>query len=182
LPVLGQDTIEVSAEWFTYDCQLLNDGPPGVRTVYVRHTFNDGATAVRFMVGLSPGVSMTFLSETHPFPMSVGSTQTGLSVCYGECLLDDVVLATVSYMSYATDQNCSKVLILPHPDAETVEVLACDASPVAANVRDLHVLAPNGVCGCPPTHRFPGSPAAFDCRPLPTATTTWGAVKALYRR
>lgn len=121
---------------------------------------------------------MTYLSETHPFAMSIGNTQTGLSVCYGECQLVAVLVVAINYMSYETDQPCSDVLIVPHPDAETVEVVDCSGLPAAAFVREVTI---GGICACPSPRTFQGTPQSFDCQPLPVESKTWGAVKALYR-
>jgi hypothetical protein len=176
-----QTTIEVSTEQYGYVCQLSNDQGPGIRTVYVRHTFNNGSTASRFRVLLGPGSTMVYVSETHPFAQTSGTTQDGISICYGECLPGNLHLATISYMSYATDANCSKVLVVPHPNAQTVEALRCDGSTVAAYVRDLFILAPGGVCGCPDAHVFFGAAARFECASLPVSGVTWGAIKALYQ-
>jgi hypothetical protein len=174
-------TIEASAEEFQYTCQLANDSGPGVRTIYIRHNFNIGATGSRFKIVLGSGATMTYLSETHPIALTVGDVQSGITFCYGTCTQDVVLLATVNYMSYATDENCSEVLVAPHPDAETVEVMGCDGSPMAAWVRDLNLLAPHGICGCPQPHIFAGTAYAFNCNALSTEQSTWGAVKALYR-
>jgi len=175
-------TIEASAEQFQYNCQLTNDQGPGIRTVYLRHTFNSGSTASRFRVTSSPGVTMTYVSETHSFATTLGDSQSGLSICYGACLPGDVILGSISYLSSGTDENCSRVLVVPHPLTETVEVLTCNATPVAAFVRDLHVIAPGGApCGCPSGHGFAGEAHQFGCTALPVAVTTWGKVKALYQ-
>jgi hypothetical protein len=176
----AQYTVEASADQYQYDCQLGNNLPGVIRTVYVRLTFNGGSTAARFRVALESGVTMTYLSETHPFPMTVGDTQSGISVCFGGCLWGNQTLATIDYMTYATGPLCGKVLIVPQPEAETVDVRRCDGSSIAAYVRDLHVVGPGWACGCPGVHVFAGSPEAFDCTSVPVEHTTWGAVKALY--
>ncbi len=180
--ILHAHTIEVSASEFQYECQLSNTSGPGLRTIYVRHTFNPGSIASRFKVMAGPGATMTYLSETHPFLSTEGNSQSGLSVCYGACIPGDVLVASIAYFSSGTDENCSKLLVVPHPLAETVEVLDCAEQPAAAFVRDLHIRAPGGVpCGCPVGHGFQGVARQFDCSPVPTAGRTWGAIKALYR-
>lgn len=173
----AQATLELSAGPYTYFCQLNAPGP--VRTIYVRHTFHTGAAASRFRIEQGPGVTMTYLSETHPFPLSIGDSQTGLSVCYGGCLHGSLIVATIDYMSYGSDQNCSEVLIVPHPDAEVVEVIDCLGISSTAWVREISV---GEFCACPDPHTFAGNPETFDCQPLPVESKTWGGVKALYRR
>jgi hypothetical protein len=173
-------TIEVSAEPYQYECLLFND-VPGVRTVYVRSTFNSGSTASRFKVTLGAGVTLTYLSEVHPFAMTVGNTQAGISVCYGDCVWGDLLLATIDYMAYGTGPNCGEILVVPHPDSQAVEILDCDGSPRAAWIRDVAIPSPGNFCSCPSPHLSAGNPKLFDCTPTPIEATTWGAVKALYR-
>jgi hypothetical protein len=174
-------TIQVSAEQFAYDCQLTNDSGPGLRTVYVRHEFNIGATASRFKLSLGPGVSMTYVSETHPFPMTAGNTQDGISVCYGECTPGPLVLVTVTYMFIGATSQCSRLNVVPHPLAQTVDVIGCLGIPETAAASDMYVLAPGAICGCPDSHAFAGNPQTFGCLPVAVETTTWGAIKALYK-
>jgi hypothetical protein len=177
----AQYTVEASAEEYQYNCQLGNTQPGIVQTIYIRQTFNVGSTAARFKVTLEPGVEMTYLSETHPFPSTAGDTQTGISVCFGECLLGNQILATINYMTTGAGPLCGKILIVPHPNAENVDVLQCDGSPISAYIRDLHVVGPGWAGGCPGVHRFGGVSEVFDCVRLAVQQTTWGAVKALYR-
>lgn len=176
----AQYTIETSALDYTYDCQLLS--VPGLRTIYVRESFNFGSTASRFKLALGPGSTWTYVSETHPFAATIGNMQTGISICYGSCIVGNVLIASVTYMSYGTDQNCSKVLVVPHPDAETVEIVKCDGTASVAYSRDLYIESSAGFCGCPDAHLMPGVAKHFDCTPVATASTTWGAIKALYRQ
>lgn len=178
----AQDAIEASATEFTYECQLLNDAGPGLRTVYLRHSFNIGSTASRFKLALSPTATMTYVSEAISFASVAGNTQSGISVCYGPCVDGTILIGTVTYMSAGTDGNCSQLNIVAHPNAETVEILRCDGTPRAAYTRDLHILAPFGTpCDCPPVHLYKGTPKSFDCTTVAVRKTTWGQIKALYR-
>jgi hypothetical protein len=172
-------TIELSAAQFSSECNLPSN--PGLRTVYIRETFNLGSMATRFKLALATGATITYVSETHPYT-SVGNTQSGISICYGSCVSGSILVATVTYMSTGTDQNCSQLLVVPHPNAETVEILTCDGIPTATFNRDLNLLSPGGVpCGCSPSHMFPGTPHQFDCMTIATKNSTWGSIKALYR-
>jgi hypothetical protein len=176
---LQTQVLELSANEFTHDCDLLNV-TPGVRTVYVRLFFNIGSTAVRFRVVPGPNVTLSYLSETHMYPMTLGDSQSGISVCFGECLVGDAVVAAISYMSYGTGSNCGLLLLAPHPEAETVEILDCDGAPRAAWLLDINVNH-NTPCGCSPLRIVSGTPHAFGCAALSLQASTWGAIKALYR-
>jgi hypothetical protein len=154
---------------------------PGERTVYVVHTINPGTTAARFKIETGPGNTMTYLSETHYFASTAGTTQDGISICYENCLLDNVVLASITYMAHGTSSSCSRLLVVPHPAAQTVEVMDCAGSSASAYGSDLTLHLPGGGCGCPVTHSFPGNAQTFSCSPVAVQTTTWGSIKALYR-
>jgi hypothetical protein len=174
--------IAVSAAPGYVDCLILDTGP-GVRTIYVIHTFNMGATASRFRIAAGPGMTMTYLAEDHLFPMTAGNTQDGISVCYGSggvpaCLADDQVLVAIHYMAYGTSTPCSKILVTPHPSAQSVEAMNCSFNPVRTWVQDLNV---GGSCGCSVRSYSGTTPQRFDCNPNPVEPTTWGRIKALYR-
>jgi hypothetical protein len=123
-------------------------------------------------------VTWSYLSETPSFSTFLGNTQTGITICYDQCLVGSAALVAINYMTYGTSTICTGgVFIVPHPDAETVEVINCDGSPSPAFTRSLTV----GWCSCPSSHIYPGTAQAFDCTPLAVNAATWGAVKALYR-
>ena len=160
------------------DCALL-DNSPGLRTIQVLHIHTPGAIASRFKLEAGPGMTMTYVSEVHHIPMTVGNTQTGISICYGSCSLDQL-LVTVTYMAFGTSDNCSQIRVVPHPAAYTVEAMRCDRIPVYAVARNLYVQRVPGDCGCPDGQLYPGLPQPFDCGPVPVRATTWGGIKALY--
>ena len=158
----------------------VTDTAVGTKTFYVVHTFNAGTIASRFKVEAGPGVTMTYVSESHYFPMTIGDTQSGISSCYGSCTTNNQVIASIVYATYGTSSNCSKMLVVPHPDAETVDAIRCDGVAVATFVQDMFVRS-SGPCGCPNAHGFSGTPHVFSCQPVTLASSTWGAIKALYR-
>lgn len=162
------------------ECTLLDSGP-GVRTISVVHAFNAGATASRFRIVPGPGVTMTYLSEVHPFSMTAGNTQSGISVCYGQCAAGDLLLATIDYMAYGTSASCSQILVVPHAAAQTVEAILCDGTPVRTFVQDMFIQRVVGDCGCPEARGIQGTPQVFTCSPVAVETATWGAIKAFYR-
>jgi hypothetical protein len=162
-------------------CEML-DNQPGLIAVTVHHIFTVGGLGARFRVEPGAGVTFTYVSETHHFANTLGNTQTGVEVCYDACAApNDSPLITIYYLSYGTSGPCSELRVVPHPSAETVEVINCGGAPVAAWARGI-VLNPSLLCSpCERATMFPGTPKYFNCEPLPTRTSTWGRVKALYR-
>ena len=178
--VVSADTLELSMSPYGRDCQMINDSGPGLRTVYVNHVFTFGARGARFRLSLDPGATLTYVSETHVYATTTGNTQDGISMCYGACVEGGMV-AAVTYMYLGSSVNRPRLRIVPHPDAETVDVIDCYEIPQAASVLDMFVVAPGQGCGCPTSQTFPGAARFFDCLPLPIENKTWGGVKALYR-
>jgi hypothetical protein len=154
---------------------------PGLQTIYVFHTSFVGATRSRFRIQPGPGMTMTYVSEVHRFAQTEGNTQTGITICYdGLCLISSQLLATVTYMRYGTSEDCSKLLIVPHPEAETVEVMNCNLDPETAYVQDFSLDV--RYCGCSPWRLIAGTPRSIVCTPpLPVEEATWGRIKAFYR-
>jgi len=171
--------IVVSALSFGQSCTVLDS--PGLHSIYILHRNTPGAIGSRFKVSTGNGVTWTYVSETVNAPMFVGNTQRGIALCYGDCIAETTLLATISYMGYGTGLSCGQINIVPHPQAQTVEAAMCDGTPVSLVVNDLYVVRVLGDCGCPSGHVFVGSPQVFNCQPVAAAQTTWGAIKALYR-
>jgi hypothetical protein len=172
--------IRISALDYTPLCYLEDFGP-GVKTLHVLHLFDPGSTAVRFKIETGPGVTLTYLSEVHHFASTEGNTQDGIAICYESCGEGtNQPLVSISYMSYGTSSDCSRILVVPHPAAQTVDAVGCDGIPMWLFAGDL-VIERTTSCGCGDAHGFPGTPELFDCNPVPVATSTWGAIKALYR-
>ncbi len=170
-------TIELSATKVYYFCQGSDD--PGKVIVYARMSFNLGSTAVRFKVQANPELTWTYLTETPLFPTFVGNTQTGIEICFEQCNMDaQAPLVRIEYMAYGTSAICSgRLFVVPHPSAETVDVINCNGVPSAAITLPLVV---GGICACPSARSYPGTPHVFDCMAVLTRTSTWGAIKALY--
>lgn len=123
-------------------------------------------------------MTMTYVSENHPFANTVGDAVSGVSICYGgACLIGNQVLLSVTYMSYGTSGPCAKLHVAPHPDAETVETMDCGGASVRTFAEDLYNLVG---CGCPDARVIAGASQTFDCTPVPVFARTWGAIKALY--
>ena len=173
-----QGVITLSSQPSEVVCGFFNN-LPGVRTVYALHTLNPGATASRFRIEQGGGMTMTYLSESHPFPATVGDVVSGVSICYGgACLIGNQVLLSVTYMAYGTSSHCSQLHVAAHPDAETVEAMDCGENSVRTFVEDLYNLVD---CGCPDARVIAGASQTFDCMPVPVSAKTWGGIKALYQ-
>ena len=145
------------------DC-TLSDHEARIATVHVAEDSDRGATGIRFRIVGSAGFTGVWLSESTTY-VTVGNSQTDLSMGFGECLFGRFSVLTVTYQMFGTS-TCSSLEIAP---AQGFPVSLCQScifheEPCIDN-RALHV----------------NCSGSFDCNPLATQSTTWGRVKALYR-
>ena len=180
VPPSAGGIIELTEEPYTDYCGALD--LPGMKTIYVQHYAVGGFTGCRFRIQPDLGNTMTYISEVVHVPGVVGDTQNGITFCYSTCSIGPrILLTSITYMQYGTSENCSRLLVIPHPAAETVEEMNCNFRPEAAYVQDFTLVAAGSACGCSDPHAFPGVPEAFGCAPLAAEQSTWGRIKALYR-
>jgi hypothetical protein len=142
------------------------DVAPALVPVYVVHKLTPGATASQFMVISGGGFNCTYTGEIIHVPVSIGSTQTGISVSYGGCVPSDILIATINYFCMGTAPVCSYLEVVPDPAAPTgtIEVVDCAFVKLIGNGGRADINS-DGSCHC-------GNP---------TTDTTWGAVKTLYQ-
>lgn len=160
----------------TWEGCFMVDVTPRVRTLYVYHRLGVGR-GVRFRVVAGPGVTMTYLSETHYYP-TLGDTQNGITVCYQQCLTAPLI-ATIQYMAYGTSSINTRINVVPHPETNAVEVMNCEGTISGVPVQPLSVNPEGGACLPPVWYGQPAKPQDF-CQALPVKKTTWGSIKALY--
>jgi hypothetical protein len=132
---------------------------PGLNsTAVVIHRFSTGATGSQFRVDFSHAPGSTFLSFDTPFT-PVGSLTSGIAIGYGQCLVGNLVLGTITatlisgYLGVAPEAGYSAIIYS-----------GCDATDYPATGGIAYI---GGDSEC----------SGFDA----TEPSTWGRVKALYR-
>lgn len=145
------------------DCHFYDAGP-GLQHVYVVHVFTPGVTASQWML-VNNGMLCTYLAESSPF-ITIGDAFSGISVAYGACLAYEILLLDISYFCNGLSPACATITVEPDPAAPTgtIEVVDCAANKLVGMGGVLWV-NPDGTCSCI----------------IPTESTSWGRVKALYR-
>lgn len=181
-PKATADAIEIVGDF--QDC-FVADQTPGLHTMTVVHRFNTGSYAARFRLTANEGMTMSYVSETHAWVGTLGNMRDGMSVCYGSCQVGETVLGTITYQGYGTSHSCAELIVEPHPDAETLDIVNCSNQAEIATTFHFEVGDPSGFCDLcvtdVPPIQYDGEPHLFDCQALPTSQSTWGAIKALYR-
>jgi hypothetical protein len=164
---LGQaGTIIVSADEIGNDCNL-QDKAAGMCSYYVVHVGAVGVQASSFSAPAPSCFSGTWLSDASEFSVTLGDTQNGVSMGYGECLNSPIHLLTINYFCQGITENCCTYKVYPHPDvlSGAIEVVDCNLNTLYGT-GGRAVINPDSGCECGP----------------PTQDSTWGKVKTMYGR
>jgi hypothetical protein len=144
------------------NCNLA-DAVPGLVTYYVVHVNTPGATACEFSAPKPACVLATYLSDASVFPVTVGTSQSGVSIGYGYCAAGPINVLKLNYFAQGMTQACCRYPVLPHPITGGPWMVDC------AN-NQLLTTGGQGIVNANPT---------CQCN-VPTEETTWGQVKSLY--
>ncbi len=152
-------------------CEMV-DGGQTVATLYVVHTLGVGTSAAQFKLQPSAGFNATHVADAHRFATTLGNSQTGIMIAYGECRIGTITLVEVTYLFYGTSDICSYIDVVgdpvePHyPDDPIVvdcEFLLIAKHPIQG---DRFMVNPDETCRC--------------VSPVPVRESTWGQIKSLY--
>jgi hypothetical protein len=164
------------------DCNLAEqvDAP---NTVYVVHTNAAEAAASQFRVDLH--WNAPFVGADYQDNVKVGDIFAGVAVAYEGCqALPHLIVALNFFTSFSSTPPCIAMEVVPDPNAEPfvgTEIVAIDCSRNAL-IGNGGILCVNLPTCCIASTGSPGSSGVLPwCDTVPVETTTWGAVKALYR-
>jgi hypothetical protein len=145
------------------DC-WLNDTTSGLTPYYVVHLNTTAASAAEFSAPKPACVMATFLSDAAVYPVTVGGSQTGVSIGYGSCKAAPIHILTLNFFTMGMTPQCCLYPVLPHPVNGGPWMVDCSNNQLPAAAR---IAVVNGNLTC-------------TCEIVPTEETTWGGVKALY--
>lgn len=138
----------------------------GLAYIYIYHQITPQASASQFRVDYSQ-IADPYISETLGAGLlGLGSSATGIAISYSGCKALPLLLLTLTFFDQGLTPPCSQLFVAPDPAAPTgtIEVVDCNAVKFIANGGSLSWNGNLGCCTC--------------C--IPTESTTWGGVKALY--
>jgi len=164
----AQGIVGIYSDISGVDCALL-DVSPGLTAYYIVHTHTMGATACQYIAAKPDCVTATWLSDTDPFPITIGSSQTGVSVGYGACREAPIHVQTINYFTMGTTPACCWYPVTCDPLGlnacfnNAIDTVDCAFQPDVA-MPGLGMINANQSCICS----------------VPVESTTWGGVKALY--
>jgi hypothetical protein len=150
----------------------VNDAAAGLLAFYILEINAPGSTGCEYSAPLpscytSSGAS--FLSDTQVFSVNIGNSQTGISTAFGACLVGDIHVLTINTFAQGATGPCCVYPLLPQPIN-------------GLNYTD---------CGSPFPTKFqldggqsglinPVTPGCECADIIPTESTTWGSVKAMW--
>jgi hypothetical protein len=171
--VFAQDggRIGLFADQAGTNCAIV-DAAPGLLPVYVVHIMTGGATACQYAAPKPPCFTATYLADTNVFGVTVGNSQTGVSIGYGLCKNAPILLQTISFLAAGTSSTCCIYPVACDPLSTTgacalgkLDVVDCSENFVLA-------AGQSGVVN-----------STVDCTCtmiVPERDSSWGQIKALY--
>lgn len=164
--------IEMFASEDRSSCKLTDNGN-GLQSVYLFQTGDASGTAVQFKARIPDcWTGATWVADRIATPyLSLGNSQSDLSVAYTRCEEPPILIARIDYFSTGQSSPCCNLEITAAPHTDGVTVVGCDFAPHIAEVGHIVVVNETAACPC-------GEPATD---PVSVEKTTWGRIKAMYR-
>ena len=103
----------------------------GDRTLYVVYTPGSiaNSTGAQFAAPIPPCYTgASWLGDDVAHPITIGDSQTGVSVAYGSCLPGPVVIMAIRLYTPDAAASCCKYPVLPDPDVVSGEVIVTDCT------------------------------------------------------
>lgn len=151
------------------NCCLLDDKTLGLTAYYVVHVYTPGATACRYSAPRPVCFTATYLSDTNMFPVTIGNSQSGVSVGYGSCRVGPIHVQTLNFFTTGTTPECCYYRVQPDPASSYGEIEVSDCGfQLIFGVGGHSIINGGPRCNC-----------GYPC-PVPVEETTWGEVKSLY--
>jgi hypothetical protein len=146
------------------------DSAAGLLPVYVVQIGATGATGAQYKATKPACMTATYLSDTNPFGVVIGNSQTGTAVAYGSCLAGDIHVQTINFFASGTTPVCCIYPLSCDPAAGNPD---CTLGTMTdCNFVKSTIVLQSGVVN---------STAACTCAMIvPAQESSWGQIKALY--
>jgi len=166
------------------DC-ALRDSPIGLNLYFIVHVNTAGAAACRFSAPKPQCSTAMWLSDTGQFPVTIGNSQTGVSVGYGVCRSSPIHVLTINFFTIGTTPPCCYYWTCPDPlaDSGEIEVVDCNQN-LLTTTGGAGIINSTVNCPC----NWCASMACVEeiyrtssnCFGVPVESATWGRVKDAY--
>ena len=151
------------------DCNLA-DTAPGLLSFYAVNVNAVGSTACQFAAVLPScwtGSGASWLSDTGVWPVTIGNSQGGVSVGYGQCLSGSIQALTINVFAQGGAPACCQVTVSADPNLPSgqIELVDCGGGlEQVGSVGGTLTINSDGTCDCD----------------VATQESTWGTLKAIY--
>ncbi len=167
----------------TDPCGLYDVGA-GLAVYYIVHIYTSGAVGVEYSAPAPWCLKGQYLSDTNAFPVTIGNSQTGVSVGYGSCRASPILVQAIQFFVHGLTPNCCCYDVRAHPVNGGPNVVDCaDNLLIAAGGRGIINSNLNCSCwacmsaACAEAFR---SQQGGCIQPVPVEETSWGRVKSIY--
>lgn len=107
----------------------ISDTGPGVLSVYVIHNSPNGTIGATFAAPKPDCmVGVTWITDSTPFSLYGGNSQTGASLAYGGCVTGPTHVATIQYMASGLSQLDCPYSVVPAAGHGFIEDIVCTSS------------------------------------------------------
>lgn len=159
-----QGSIGIFADNLGLNCNLPDPGP-ALTQYHIVHVYTTGSTACQFSAPKPACFTATYLSDTNPFPVTIGNSQTGASCGYGACKVGTISIMSINYFTNGQTPPCCYYPVLPDPYAVPLAILTADCNnQLRTATGGRGIIKSGSACHCG----------------TPVEESTWGQVKALY--
>jgi len=146
---------------------IIND-PQGTVRVYVflSQYAMMNAVGCSFAAPKPACFNAVYVGETKQFTLTLGDSQSGMSIWFGNCIWSPVYLLRITYTVLGPTPQCCIYWVRPHPESESgrIEIWRCDDT--------VHYGDPG--------YMIFNSDGTQCQSALPVEDSTWGKVKSLY--
>lgn len=133
-------------------------------TIYIVHTDTPGSIGLQFAAPKpSCMTDATYIGDTTNFPVSIGTSQTGMAVAYGACLAGPVVVMGINFFGSGMSEPCCEYPIAGDPKSASgkIEIVDCwQQIEIAGSLPA--IVNPDATCPCG------------------VRKSTWGGLRSLY--
>lgn len=122
--------VKIFADPGATEPQIFDNGP-GVVSLCVVVLYSTGLTAVEFAAPLPSCFSgATYLSDTPVFPLTIGTSQSGVAVGWETCLQSSVHVLTINVLAQGLTAACCAYPVVPHPMMGIIDGVDCGGNEV----------------------------------------------------
>lgn len=148
----------------------------GVLQFHVVHTLTAASTGSRFSAPLPFCASnVLWLADQSPHAITLGNSQTGVTVGYGACLGQPIHVLTILYLGQGQTNGCFCYPVLADPSSVTGSIEVFDCAGGMSTTLGVENIITNGQSNC----CIPFGNCDTTCT-VPTEESTWGNIKSLY--